>query len=73
MWTVIHQNYDVYVEMEHVIKGNDAIFKCKIPSHVSDLIAVTAWVDSTGSNFNPEQSSSGNALALRIPAIVNSI
>ena len=45
---VVRQNYDVYVEMEHAILGNDAIFKCKIPSHVADLVSVVDWVDDLG-------------------------
>ena len=48
---MVQQKYDVYVEMEHVILGNDVIFKCKIPSHMSDLASVTAWVDNQGENF----------------------
>ena len=28
--------------------GNDAIFKCEIPSHVADFVSVTSWVDSEG-------------------------
>ena len=44
----MHQDYQIYVEMEHVIRGNDALFKCKIPSYVADLAVVVGWVDSEG-------------------------
>ena len=48
-----HQAYDVYVEMEHVVLGNDALFKCKIPSYVADLTEVVGWVDSEGKEYLP--------------------
>lgn len=48
---MVHPKYDVFVEMEHVILGNDALFKCKIPSHVADQIRISGWVDSQGSDF----------------------
>ncbi len=44
---VIGQSYDVYVEMEHAVLGNDAIFKCKLPSHMSDLVTVTGWMEAS--------------------------
>ena len=28
--------------------GNDALFKCQIPSFVSDLVSVESWTDSEG-------------------------
>jgi hypothetical protein len=46
---VVVQHYDVYVEMEHVILGNDALLKCKIPSHLADFVTVAGWVDNEGS------------------------
>ena len=45
---VVGQPYDIYVEMEHVILGNDALLKCKIPSHVTDFVSVSGWVGSEG-------------------------
>ena len=45
---VVGQPYDIYVEMEHVILGNDALLKCKIPSHVTDFVSVSGWVDNEG-------------------------
>uniref|UniRef100_A0A0K2UB89 Uncharacterized protein n=1 Tax=Lepeophtheirus salmonis TaxID=72036 RepID=A0A0K2UB89_LEPSM len=38
--------------MEHVINGNDALFKCKIPSFISDLAAVLSWADSEGNSYS---------------------
>ena len=48
---MVQQNYVAYVEMEHVVLGNDALFKCKIPSYVADLASVAGWVDSQGNDF----------------------
>ena len=39
------QSYDTYVEQEHVIRGNVAIMKCKVPSFVADFLEVTSWHD----------------------------
>ena len=30
---------------------NDMLFKCSIPSFVSDFVAVEAWTDSEGGTF----------------------
>ncbi|CAB4056116.1 unnamed protein product [Lepeophtheirus salmonis] len=49
---VVNQPYSIYVEMEHVINGNDALFKCKIPSFISDLAAVLSWADSEGNSYS---------------------
>ena len=51
-YLVVQQAYDVFVESEHVIVGNDALMKCKIPSYVTDLISIVDWVNSEGSTVN---------------------
>lgn len=38
---------------EYVIKGNTAVLKCNIPSFVSELLKVEAWVASDGTEFLP--------------------
>ena len=40
------QRYEIDILRESVILGNDAIFKCSIPSFVSDFVSVDTWVDS---------------------------
>ena len=42
------QSYDIDVFKETVIHGNDALLKCAVPSFMSDLVEVVAWVDSEG-------------------------
>ena len=43
---VVQPSYEIDVFKENAILGNDAIFKCQIPSFVSDLVTVESWVDS---------------------------
>ncbi len=43
---VVIQDYELYVHHAHVIKGNDLLFKCDIPSFVSDLVYLFNWEDS---------------------------
>ena len=31
--------------------GNDAIFKCSIPSFVTDFVSVESWIDSEANNL----------------------
>ena len=46
--SVTGQVYDSHAFHETIIIGNDAIFKCSIPSFVSDFVSAVAWVDSEG-------------------------
>ena len=46
--SVTQQRYEVDVFRESVIRGNDALFKCAIPSFVADLAEVQSWIDSEG-------------------------
>ena len=57
---MILQKYLVEIHNEHIILGNDAIFKCSIPSFVSDFVSVQAWVDNEANAF--EINSNGNYL-----------
>ena len=45
---VAHQHYKTGGSEEYIIRGNDAIIKCNIPSFVSDFVTVDSWVDSEG-------------------------
>lgn len=33
---------------ENVLRGNSAIFKCHIPSFVTEYVTVSSWIISTG-------------------------
>ena len=50
--TVVSQDYNINVlPQNYVIKGNDAILKCEIPSFVADLIEVVSWVDNSSKDY----------------------
>ena len=38
---------------EYVMLGNDAIFKCKLPSFVADFVSVVSWIDSESNSVFP--------------------
>ena len=48
---MVSQSFEPRVSAEDVLLNNDAIFKCSVPSFVSDHVSVEAWVDSEGSTF----------------------
>ncbi len=45
---MVTQDYVVYVHPSHVIRGNDVLFKCDIPSFVADFVNIAGWVDNSG-------------------------
>ena len=48
------QEYSINVlPQNYVIKGNDAILKCEVPSFVGDLIEIVGWVDSSEKDYLP--------------------
>ena len=51
----MNQNYTTKAEDEYVIRGNDVIVKCKVPSFVSDYIQVVAWMDNDFAEILPQQ------------------
>ena len=48
---MILQDYQTEISNEHIILGNEAIFKCSIPSFVSDFVTIKAWVDNEANSF----------------------
>ena len=49
--SVIGQGYQSEILSEHVMLSNDAIFKCAIPSFVSDFVNVESWLDNDAKTF----------------------
>ena len=45
------QRYEINILPESIIVGNDALFKCAIPSFVSDFVYVDAWIDSEANSL----------------------
>jgi len=51
---VVAQHYESEPENEYVIRGNNVVLKCKIPSFVADFLHVVSWFDSDGNEFTPQ-------------------
>ena len=49
--SVTNQRYEINISPESIITGNDAIFKCSIPSFVSDFVSVESWIDSEANSL----------------------
>ena len=49
--SVVEQAFETDVFKGNVMRGNDIILKCIFPSHVADMVSVTAWVDSEGISY----------------------
>ena len=49
--SVTNQRYEINISPESIIVGNDAIFRCSIPSFVSDFVSVDSWIDSEANNL----------------------
>ena len=47
-----NQRYEIDILRESVIVGNDALFKCSIPSFVADFVSVDSWMDSEGESVS---------------------
>ena len=45
-------DFVIDVFKETVIKGNDVLFKCQVPSFVADFVQVQSWQDSEGNVMN---------------------
>lgn len=50
---VVTQKYDCYVNQAHVIRGNDVLMKCDIPSFVTDFVSILNWQDNEGRIYTP--------------------
>ena len=44
---VVPQDYESETGSEYVINGNNAVFKCLIPSFVADFVIVESWLEET--------------------------
>lgn len=51
--SAVTQDYQTRILDEFVIRGNAGVLKCVLPSHVTDLVTVQAWQDSTGATYYP--------------------
>ena len=49
--SVTLQSYDSHIFLETVITGNDALFKCTVPSFLGDFLNINGWFDSEGNQL----------------------
>ena len=47
------QTYASDVSPEYAMVGNDAFFKCKLPSFVAEFVSVLSWSDSESNAVYP--------------------
>lgn len=52
-FSVVTQAYESEAENEYVIRGNNVVIKCKIPSYAADFISIVSWFDSDDTEFTP--------------------
>ena len=64
-FSVVEQQFDADVFKVNVITGNDVHLSCVLPSHLADLIVVTAWVDSEGNSFSSDRGPGNFSLPCR--------
>lgn len=50
-FSVVSQYYEAQVYDMFVIRGNTAIFKCSVPSFVSDYLYVESWEATNGEKY----------------------
>ena len=66
LFSVVGQEYQSEIISEHVILGNDVLFKCSIPSFVADFVQVDAWIDSDAESHYQSPIYGKLGLAVRI-------
>ena len=52
-FSAVGQAYTSDVSMEYAVVGNDAFFKCKLPSFVAEFVSVLSWSDSESNAVYP--------------------
>ncbi|KYB25259.1 hypothetical protein TcasGA2_TC034381 [Tribolium castaneum] len=70
---VVNQYYEAQVYDVFVIKGNTAVFKCQIPSFVSDHVEIVSWQDTANNKFLPPGDDYGSATFYAKPPPVDPV
>ena len=68
--SVTNQHFEVDIFRESVITGNDAIFKCSVPSFQADFVSVDSWVDSEGNQLSSEISGNEHTVSCLCPVFL---
>lgn len=61
---MVNQKYTVQVHDEYVMAGNTALLKCQVPTYMSEIVMVTAWVQDTGMHLYPNTDIGGKYIVL---------
>jgi len=48
---VVWQEYEARVSDEFVLRGNAVLLKCALPSYVSDVVVIEAWISDQGETY----------------------
>ena len=48
---VVEQDYTTEPRNQYIVRGNDALMECEIPSHIADMVEVVGWVDSEANDY----------------------
>ena len=51
MNAAVWQDYEVRVNDEFVLRGNAGLLKCLVPSYVSDVVGIEAWLTNQGDTY----------------------
>lgn len=65
--SAVNQFYESQVYDIYVIRGNAAVFKCHIPSFVSDHVQVVSWHDTEGGEYTLNENYGINFIVNRAP------
>ncbi len=63
---MVSQEFTTKAEDEYVIKGNDVLLRCRVPSFVADFVNVVGWTDSEGVDY-VQGRDYGKRNSIRIP------
>ena len=58
VFLVVSQEYSTKAEDEYVMKGNDVLIRCKIPTFVADFVQVIGWIDNDHKPILPDGNNS---------------
>ena len=56
----VWQDYELRVNDEFVLRGNAGLLKCLVPSFVSDVLQIEAWITDQGDVYRANDHFSGN-------------
>ncbi len=65
MNAAVWQDYEVRVNDEFVLRGNAGLLKCLVPSYVSDVVGIEAWLTNQGDTYETGRTDWGKKKFIR--------